>query len=165
MKTCNKCHKEKSVTEFYKKSTSKDGLFWWCKDCHKAYVKEKYAAAYACPEFAELERKRVAAYYAKHPEKKISTWPTGAKAIANVAKRRSDKLKRTPTWLTADDFWLMDQAYELAKLRTKMLGFKWEVDHEIPLRGRLVSGLHVPDNLRVIPKLVNRGKSNRFVVS
>lgn len=165
MKRCNKCHLEKPVTEFYKKSTSKDGLFWWCRDCHKSYVKAKYAEAYACPEFAEMERKRVAAYYAKYPEKKTSMWPTGAKATANVAKRRSDKLKRTPAWLTTDDFWIIDQAYELARLRTQMLGFKWEVDHEIPLRGRLVSGLHVPDNLRVIPKLVNRGKSNRFVVS
>ena len=164
MKTCNKCHIEKPTTEFYKKSTAKDGLFWWCRDCHKAYVKEKYAKAYMCPDFAEKERKRVAAYFTAHPEKKVA-WPTGAKAVANVVRYRTGKAKRTPSWLTPDDFWLMEQAYELAALRTKLFGFKWEVDHEIPLRGKLVSGLHVPDNLRVVPKSVNRDKSNRFAVS
>jgi hypothetical protein len=165
MKTCNKCHIAKPTTEFYKKSTAKDGLFWWCRECHKTYVKGKYASAYACPEFAEKERKRVAEYYKQNPEKKTGTWPTGAKAVANVVKYRSGKAKRTPGWLTVDDFWMMEQAYELARLRTELFGFKWEVDHEIPLRGKLVSGLHVPDNLRVVPKQVNRDKSNRFVVS
>jgi hypothetical protein len=165
MKTCNKCHTAKPVTEFYKKSTAKDGLFWWCRDCHKTYVKAKYAAAYSDPNFAAQERKRLADYLKKHPEKRTTTWPTGAKAIANVMRYRNGKAKRTPNWLTPDDFWMMEQAYELARLRTDMLGFQWEVDHEIPLRGKLVSGLHVPDNLRVVPKLVNRDKSNRFVVS
>lgn len=165
MKTCNKCHVAKPTTEFYKKSTAKDGLFWWCRDCHKTYVKRKYAQAYEDPEFAAKERARVVAYYAQHPDKKPAVWPTGAKAIANAAKYRLGKAKRTPCWLTEDDFWIMEQAYELARLRTELFGFKWEVDHEIPLRGRLVSGLHVPDNLRVIPKQVNRDKSNRFVVS
>ena len=165
MKTCNKCHIEKPATDFYKKSTAKDGLFWWCRDCHKVYVKAKYASAYACPVFAEKERKRIAEYYVQHPEKRTFTWPTGAQAVANAAKYRNGKANRTPRWLTEDDFWLMEQAYELAKLRTEMLGFQWEVDHTIPLRGKLVSGLHVPDNLRVIPKTANRDKSNRFIVS
>jgi len=34
VKTCSKCKTEKSVTEFYKKSTgTKDGLNGWCKVC------------------------------------------------------------------------------------------------------------------------------------
>ena len=165
MKTCNKCHTAKPTTEFYKKNTAKDGLFWWCRDCHKTYVKTKYAEAYACPVFAENERERIANYYKQYPEKRTRSWPTGALAVANVAKRRSSKAKRTPGWLTVDDFWIMEQAYELARLRTKILGFAWEVDHDIPLRGKLASGLHVPDNLRVVPKQVNRAKSNRYDVA
>lgn len=39
------------------------------------------------------------------------------------------------------------------------------VDHEIPLRGRLVSGLHVLENLRVIPRSDNQKKSNLWRVS
>jgi hypothetical protein len=88
----------------------------------------------------------------KHPEAYT------ARAVANVAKRA----KRVPQWLTSEDKWLMREAYFLAKLRTKLFGFKWEVDHIIPLRGELVSGLHVPTNLQVLPKTENRNKRNYY---
>ena len=91
-------------------------------------------------------------YRLKHPDAYT------ARAVAGVAKRA----KRTPPWLTSEDRWLMREAYRLAKLRTKMLGFVWEVDHIVPLRGEKVSGLHVPDNLQVIPKQLNRAKRNYF---
>ena len=165
MKTCNKCCVEKPTTEFYKKTTAKDGLFWWCRDCHKTYVKNKYALAYADQAFATKENKRVQEYYKSNPDKDIRVWPTGAKAIANVVKYRNGKEKRTPKWLNADDIWMMEEAYILAALRTKIFGFAWEVDHTIPLRGKLASGLHVPHNLQVIPKVDNRNKSNRFIVT
>ena len=73
--------------------------------------------------------------------------------------------KRTPCWLQEDDFWLMEQAYELANLRTRLFGFRWDVDHIVPLHGKLVSGLHVPHNLQVLPAKSNRDKSNKFVVT
>ena len=71
---------------------------------------------------------------------------------------------RTPAWLTEDDHWLMEQAYELAALRTKLFGISFQVDHVLPLQGKLVSGLHVPLNLQVIPAKMNRAKSNNFEV-
>ena len=83
---------------------------------------------------------------------------------SDTARRRYAKLKRTPVWLTADDHWMIQQAYELAALRTKMLGFSWHVDHIIPLQGEQVSGLHVPTNLQVIPWLDNVIKANNFEV-
>lgn len=81
-----------------------------------------------------------------------------AMAAASVAKRS----KRVPKWLTADDKWLLREAYSLAKLRTEMFGFVWEVDHILPLRGETVSGLHVPTNVQVIPKALNRRKRNVY---
>lgn len=81
------------------------------------------------------------------------------------AKRKAAQLKRTPVWLTADDHWMIEQAYELAALRTKMFGFSWHVDHILPLQGKNVSGLHTPYNMQVIPGAENVRKSNSFGVA
>jgi hypothetical protein len=86
------------------------------------------------------------------------------KVNADTAKRRIAKMHRTPAWLTVDDLWVIEQAYELAALRTKLFGFSWHVDHILPLQGKKVSGLHVPNNLQVIPWVDNVRKANRFEV-
>ena len=85
--------------------------------------------------------------------------------LAKRNRQHADKLKRTPSWLTCDDHWMIELAYELAALRTKVFGFPWHVDHVIPLRGKKVSGLHVPTNLQVVPWLNNLKKTNKFEVA
>ena len=40
MKTCSKCKIEKELTDFYKKSVSKDGYRSECKDCSNKYTQE-----------------------------------------------------------------------------------------------------------------------------
>jgi hypothetical protein len=75
--------------------------------------------------------------------------------------RHTAKLQRTPAWLTKDDLWIIQQAYELAALRTRLFGVPWHVDHVLPLQGKTVSGLHVPTNLQVILGVENARKGNR----
>lgn len=75
--------------------------------------------------------------------------------------RHAAKLQRTPAWLSDDDHWMLEQAYELAVLREKATGVPHQVDHIIPLRGKSVSGLHVPWNVQVIPAVENKRKGNR----
>jgi len=98
-----------------------------------------------------LDRRRLATkrYAAKNPAK-----------IA-VANRRyfGQRKVSMPAW--ANEFF-MHEAYELAKLRTKLLGYKWTVDHIVPLRSPVVCGLHAHTNLRVIPLSANAAKGNRF---
>ena len=170
MKTCNKCHTLKPKLEFYQKKTSKDGLFWWCKECHKLYVKKKYAKAYADPDFKAHEQQRIKQFHAANIGKKQASDRRYAdnnpsKISARVRKYKYTKLCRTPNWLGVDELWMIEQAYELAALRTKLFGFVWHVDHVLPLQGKLVSGLHTPYNLQVIPGRDNMSKSNRFTVS
>lgn len=83
------------------------------------------------------------------------------KSQAYVRKRQAAQRQRVPNWITKDDLWLMEEAYELAVRRTKMFGFQWDVDHILPLQGKTVSGLHVPINLQVIPAVVNSSKGAR----
>ena len=85
----------------------------------------------------------------------------GHKRCAYEGKRRAAQMQRTPDWLTEDDLFFIEEAYHLAKLRTELTGFSWHVDHIVPLQGKKVSGLHVPDNIQVIPAKQNLQKSNR----
>lgn len=77
--------------------------------------------------------------------------------------RETSVIKRTPHWLTDCDFILIKKKYELAKSKTQSTGEQWVVDHILPLRGELVSGLHVPSNLRVIKATTNARKYNKYV--
>ena len=80
---------------------------------------------------------------------------------ARVTSRRKGgtrTTRNTPQWANA---FFIGEIYALARLRTKVTGILWEVDHIIPLNGRLVSGLHVENNLRVITLQANRVKGNR----
>lgn len=86
------------------------------------------------------------------------------KVVANTTKRKKFVAQRTPKWLTPIDFERIETQYKLAAILTKLHNSPWQVDHDIPLKGKLVSGLHVPSNLRVIPAKDNLAKSNRFEV-
>ena len=123
---------------------------------------EKYAA-----KNKELCRARVAAWMEKNKErmKEIrKDWRerNKHKIQAYVRKRQAAKIQRTPRWLSKDDFWMLEEAYEIATKRTKIFGFQWDVDHIVPLQGATVSGLHVPWNVQVIPAVVNSSKGARL---
>jgi hypothetical protein len=70
---------------------------------------------------------------------------------------------RTPNWLTEQDYAVMREIYEFAESLSKSTGVRYAVDHIVPLFGKTVSGLHVPDNLQVITLVENSRKGNRFV--
>jgi len=43
-----------------------------------------------------------------------------------------------------------------------MFNFSWHVDHIIPLNGKIVSGLHVIENIQVISGSENLLKNNKY---
>jgi len=80
------------------------------------------------------------------------------KAAAKTSAYLARKLQATVSW--GNEFFI-EEAYRLAALRTAATGFKWHVDHRVPLRSKLVCGLHNEFNLRVIPAKENQAKGNR----
>jgi len=85
-------------------------------------------------------------------------------ASASAAKRRAVKLQRTPAWLTDFDRLKIKCLYSVAAMLTRENKESWHVDHVIPLQGNLVSGLHVPSNMRVLRGKENISKHNNFEV-
>jgi hypothetical protein len=115
--------------------------------------------------YAEENREQLRVKNALNRDKRLETQRKYLKAnpghaAAYVAKRNAAKLQRTPAWLTEFDLLKIKCLYQLAAMRNRESDRKWHVDHIIPLQGVFVSGLHVPDNLRVIPAVDNRRKSN-----
>lgn len=185
LKTCNKCGLEKDAGLFYANKRMKDGLNTFCIACHKADNNARKAKNRANPEFKASEL----AYKKQYRERTVAeraVYMTAWREInrewvlkyskeyrdANRArynflcqKRKIDLMDRTPKWLTEDDCWIISEAYALAALRTAATGVKHHVDHIVPLRGKTVSGLHVPQNLQVIPWLDNQRKTNKFEVA
>jgi hypothetical protein len=80
----------------------------------------------------------------------------------NGAKRAAALEQRTPPWA---DLAAIAQVYAEARRASAETGTPHHVDHEIPLQGRLVSGLHVANNLRVLPADENITKGNLFEVT
>lgn len=135
------------------------------------YVKNKELAVERATQWREENRDKVkkinlAHYYKHHDQAKqrYKQWAIENRGIINANVRRYElaKINRTPCWINKVDLWIMKEAYDLAAKRTKLLGFLWHVDHIIPLRGKTVSGLHVPSNLQVIPAVLNISKGNKF---
>lgn len=85
-----------------------------------------------------------------------------AKRAAQTRLRQARKIHATPKWAC---LWAMGEIYDLARLRTKMTGFLWHVDHIVPLKGDIVCGFHVENNLQVIPAIANMKKSNKLYAS
>jgi hypothetical protein len=82
---------------------------------------------------------------------------------ANQNRRRTLKLKATAKWDTELTDLVALEAAHLCGLRQKITGYAWHVDHVIPLNGKVVSGLHVWNNLAVIPAAQNLSKGNRYI--
>ena len=120
-----------------------------------AYRKEWMRDKMKDPAYAEkaraVARASAAARRAKNPTKNRF----------KAASYKAVRVNRAPPWLTKEHRSEMRAFYAIRDwLNATMFGAKYEVDHIVPLRGRTVSGLHVPWNLQVLRAKENARKGN-----
>ena len=186
---CIKCGEIKPLSEFGLSNRHRLRVEKRCKICANTY-KYKWALANAESRLSSLERysannrekynRAKSAWKKRNPEKNAEIskrWRQSrpeiqygyvkafykrnpGKVIAWHAKRNADKIRATPKW--ADKI-AIEAIYQLAALETKRTGVKHVVDHILPLRSKIVCGLHVESNLRVITKRENCIKSNKLL--
>jgi hypothetical protein len=114
----------------------------------------------------ESQAKRSRAWYLRNKEKADAAskkWiqENQGRVNARAARLRAELLQRTAPWA---DLELIDDIYTLARV-LRDDGVPVDVDHEVPLRGKRVSGLHTHHNLRLLDSTQNKSKSNRFNVN
>ena len=169
VKHCNSCNRTLSIQHFSK--CKRDDYQSKCKECKTQYQKENRAKkliwqeTYRTNNKEILKEKRKEYYYSNIEQEKQrkKNWcsKNKNKLRAGYAKRRAQKLKATPPWLTETHFQQINIFYDAATKLTKELNTEFHVDHIVPLQGKNVSGLHVPWNLQVLLKEENLRKGNK----
>lgn len=136
IKCCRDCKSTKKLVEFTKNKAFSSGYDTLCLTCNYKRVKAWREAG------NRDSAKEARQYYNKNKGKCI-------------AKSRAYQLRKTnaaPPWVNLKEIEIF--------YSNCPEGF--HVDHIIPLKGKLVSGLHVPWNLQYLPAAINIKKGNRF---
>jgi len=191
MKTCTKCGRNKPLSEYHSDISKKNGVRNDCKSCvlarRAAYVadnKEKVAASDSAykkrnrlkynqlsKQTYERHKEKVLAhqrtYYQKIKERKAAYAKQYFEAnkseyTKRVAKRRAALLRASPKWANSA---IISFLYATRLYLTEATDEVWHVDHVVPLQGHDVCGLHVHNNLRVVPATFNLAKGNKFSIA
>ena len=188
MKQCTKCKKWKTISSFCKDKSKEDGLYSSCKECknkknreyktNNSYKIFTYNYKYRHIHRDEINNNSRLHYninkneiLAKHKEYRKNNKDKCVKISSSYyqrhkedwyikkATRRALEVNATVSYSDKD---AIKRIYRTAHILSKMLGSPMEVDHIIPLKNKLVCGLHHQNNLRIISMKWNRRKSNKF---
>jgi hypothetical protein len=175
-KTCSACGVIKPEDQYDLRSDRPTKRRAYCKDCRRAKVREYDARnrerkATCNREYKKANRQKISDKNKIRYRKKKGTLLAYVKKwrMNNPHKVAEHRLKRQealqnsqPDWLSQEHLLQIKYIYQQAKDCSVTTGETYEVDHIVPLRGKGVCGLHVPWNLQILPRDLNRSKSNHY---
>jgi hypothetical protein len=82
----------------------------------------------------------------------------GKGELGSRGMAESEPRKATPAWANQAKIAAL---YEEAQTLSGMMGEPCHVDHIVPLKSKIVCGLHCEANLQILPGLENMKKGNR----
>jgi len=97
----------------------------------------------------------------KYKQKYKQANPDLYKALVSLRKRRHRNA--TPKWVTKEEKLAIRKLYLKAIELTKLTGVRYVVDHDYPLHGETICGLHVLKNLKIMTQEENLKKSNKLL--
>lgn len=175
MKYCKICGIEKNFDNSHKCNKSADGFQTYCKQCKKItgasgnavrraryYAKHKERHIESLKTCDQVKRRiRDARWAQEHPDRvKISRkkFYEANRGRLMAGNRRREKIKSLASKSSPGHLLEIEGFYLFCRMFN---GF--QVDHIIPLKGKQVSGLHVPSNLQILSKRDNVKKGNKFL--
>lgn len=122
------------------------------KSCHRGHAPERYTSNATCVECAKETmvkwRGNNRESYNDYHSDYGSRW-----------RKRKALEQATPSW---SDQEAIRQAREECERMGASMRMEFVLDHSVPLRGRTVCGLHVPENLEIVSENFNKLKGNKF---
>lgn len=186
IKTCSKCGQKKPLNDFVKDNRRQDGHSTICKECKRAYDRDRYAKLKENPAYHQRKLCSNARYKALHKQHiqnysseynsrpdviaRKSDWyysktkhksiPSKIKDMVTRAKHRADN-KGVPFAITSEDVAYTDVCPILE------ITLNWEGgarDSNTPSLDRVIPELgYVPGNVRIVSNLANMMKSSATI--
>lgn len=155
---CLACHRERFAQSYRADPEARRQYLTQWRAENKGRIKGYYDAN------AEAERQRQRQRHAANPDlagARMRRWREEKPDLAKTAwaKARAARVRRFVSWADQAE---IAKFYASAARLTEETGIPHQVDHVIPLCGKLVSGLHVHNNLQVITAKENAKKGNKM---
>jgi hypothetical protein len=137
---------------------------WYLKNKDKILAnKDTSHEAKAKKAAYDKKRRELKGQQLREYDKERSSLPNRKAEKRNWSRKRKMSVKQaTPNWLSELDELFIKEIYSLAVLRSNAIGIEYQVDHIIPLHGKNVCGLHVPDNLQLLSAKANQQKRHLY---